>query len=741
MPAGCYGGVVRPRLVAPLLGLLALAAPARGGDEDVEIRPYDGVVWHSVPETWVHFLVRDARTGQPVPGAVIRRHVEMEMSDDATWGPARGEWRTGAHGVFALDCGTTEVGDATSHWTIEAPGYAVTETYGAAGSREIVDLEPPLDRHGVLLDPLGRPARGVLVEWKVGCAHAPALRVARTDANGRYVLRGIEAGGDVCYDGPGVLAAYASDGDLGPLDQPPPVRVADPAITVRGRIVHAPPGVLDLAVVRGRTSSRGPLARVARDGTFVLEGVGEGDELWLDAMGKENYATLDLADFRSGGPLVWDLGPEAPDVPLVPLTVTERYAGGGKPDDLQPPITVAFDAVHGGRRTVLRLSEDADVLDATVELAPGAYDVSVAGDDRLAAAFRRFRTPARRVVVGAPPAPPPTIELEFVEQPRLRMTLTPPPDDGDDDDTFTLDVPGARQHFQAPDVVFLPSDVEAVVRVAGQVRASRVAPVADGVRHVVVDPRPTATIRLRGLADDDDVELAGQRVAELDDDRGVPAIPWTGASGALRLRIDLATGGVAATTLDVPPGPGTVLDVDVATLPRLPAGRVELRGLPEARAWANVSTFDDAGRRVVVDLAPGTTHVEHPAFTPGRWVKVACDDLVEFHRRLVGPSPFVVAVGTATLRLRFPADGGVAPTPDVVVVGVGAGYAWEPEGGWDGPDDASVPRGDVLVNVPHLEAGVHTVLVGVDRGYGSVVLRVRVQDGETREVPVHLPRR
>jgi len=733
---------VLPLVGLPLLGLLALVAPARGGDDDVEIRPYDGVVWNTVPKMWVQFLVRDAQTGRPVAGATIRRHLELDMGDDATWAPARGEWRTDAYGVFTLDCDTTEDGDATSHWSVEAPGYAVTETYGAAGSWEILELKPGLDRHGLLLDAGGRPARGVLVEWKVGCAHAPALRVARTDANGRYVFRGIERSGDVCYDGPGILADYADDADLGPLDQPPPVRLAGPALTLRGRLVNAPSGVLDLAVVRGMTSSRGPLARVARDGTFVLEGVGANDQLWLDAKGKESYAVLDLTDFRHGGPIVWDLAPAA--VPLVTLRVLERYPAG-KPDDFESPLELAFDAVTDGRRTCVAMSTDADVLDATVALAPGAYDVAVPGSGRWSDPFARFRTPPQRIVVAAPPAAPPEVSVTLVEQPRLIVEFAPRP--SDDLTRLVLDLPGLQRSFVPADEVslpvFLPADVEATVRVVGHLRAARVGPPEGGVRRVVVDPRPTATLRVRhlDLGAGDTIELAGQQAPELDEDEGILTFPWTRPGGPVRLRIAFEAGGVVETTIVVPDGPGAVLDVDVATLPRLPAGRIDLRGLPAGGAWSHVATFDDQGRHVVVGIGPKDTFVEHPAFTPGRWLKVVGDGVGDFHRRLSGSSPFVVAVGTATLRLRFPAAGGIAPTPEVDVVGVGAGYACEPEGGWDGPDDGLVPRGDVLVNVPHLEAGEHTVLVGVDRGYGSVALRVRLTDGQTREVTVNLPRR
>ncbi len=727
-------------LALPLLGLFGPLAPARGGEDDVEIRPFDGLVWGGVPAEHVLFLVRDAATRRPISGAIVRRHVEMEMGDDAVWGPARGEWRTDERGLFTLDCATTEDGDAVSHWAIEAPGYAVTETYGAAGSWEVIDLEPPRDLHGVLLDALGRPARGLLVEWKVGCAHAPALRVARTDAQGRFLLQGVGRGGDVCYDGPGILADYALPTAVGPVDLPPPVTVAAPAVTLRGRIVNAPPGVLEQAVVRGMTSSRGPLARVARDGTFVLEGVGEGDEVWLDALSKERYAALDTGDFRPGGPITWDLGPPAPDTAearTVRVAVRERYAAG-KPDDLEGPLGLAFDAVEGGRRTVLDLSEDADVLDATVDLAPGSYDVSVAGDDRLSSAFRRFRTPPQRLEVRAPPAPPPAITIDLIEQPRLEVVFSNPPDD--DELVLHVDVPGARHGFRTGDVVHLPADADALVRVAGHLRAARVAPVERGARQVVVDPRPTAVVRLLGLGANDTLDVQGHfgiEATEPDRLGGAAILRWTGRLGPLRLRVFFEAGGSAETTLAVPDAPGAVLDVDVAALPRRARGRIKL-GDPAA---LTLTTFDDDGNEVHVDVPVGAWLAEHETFTPGRTVRATRDGAVDAVWRLARTSPFRLTLPSATLRLRFPASDDVPPWPSVSVEGVGTRFDPKPER-WERDDDGKdVPRGDAIVTIAGLPAGVMTAYVAPLPGFRAVEVRVRLKDGETREVTVNLPRR
>ncbi len=648
-----------------------VAARVDAGDDDVTIRPYDGPVWGGAPREHVQFLVRDGVTSSPIAGAIVRRHLKEDVGNDATWGPPRGEWRTDAHGLFSLDTATTEEGDADSHWTFDAPGYGALETCGAAGTREILDLEPARDVHGVLLDAKGAPARDVFVEWKMGIATAPALRVARTDADGRYVFRGVGRHGDVCYGGPGICADQAPRTATGPVDLPPPVLVAAPAVTLRGRIVNAPPAVLDRAVVNATTSRRGPLARVGRDGTFVIEGVGEGDALWLDALGQERYAVLETDAFSPGAPLLWDLGPSRARAPLVRVVVREHHPHG-KPEDLETPVRLAFDALADGRRTFVDLSTDADVLDATADLAPGTYRALVVGAERrIPRSFQRFLTSLEPFDLTAAPGTSPEVTIALAAQPRLQVEFSPVPDD--DDFTLTLDVPRARRTFRVRDDVFLPADGDAFVRVEGHVRAARVGPVEHGVRRVVVDPRPTATLRFVGLDRHDAVGVGGhERVQPLRHDRsgGVATLPWTGGPGPLRLRVFFDAGGSAETTLNVPAGPGTVLDVDIASLPRRPRGRVEFAGPAAGVEALLLTTLDEDGRAVYVDVPVGARHADHEVFTSGRTVRVTRDGALPAVVRLAGTGPFRLTLPSATLRLRFPAIDDVGPRRIVTVNGL-----------------------------------------------------------------------
>ncbi len=85
-------------------------------------------------------------------------------------------------------------------------------------------------------------------------------------------------------------------------------------------------------------------------------------------------------------------------------------------------------------------------------------------------------------------------------------------------------MPGARRTFRADtrDDVFLPADADAFVRVEGHLRAARVDPVKDGIRRVVVDPRPTAVVRLLGLGADDTLDVQGHYGIEATE----PARAW-----------------------------------------------------------------------------------------------------------------------------------------------------------------------------------------------------------------------
>lgn len=728
------------RAAAAAVLTLAVAAPARGGDDAVTIRPHEGLVWGDVPVDRVLFLVRDARTRRPVAGAVVRRHLELVMGDDAAWAPPCGEGRTDAHGLFAFDCSRTPEGGETSHWSVDAPGYGVTEVYGGAGAWEVIDLEPSRDVHGVLLDARGAPARGILVEWKVGCAHAPALRVGRTDATGRFVLRGLADpdDGEVCWEGPGVLADYAPRSAVGPVGHPPPVTVAGTAVTVRGRIVNAAPGRLDRAVVRGiGTHERGPLARVARDGTFVMEGAGPGDGWTLEGIAPPRVV-LDLDDVRPDAPVVWDLGPERPEPEPVDVRVVEQWVGG-KPEALVEPVRVAFDGVADGRRRIVELSVMHRVHERTASLPPGTYDVSVSAERLRDAPFVAYTTPRQRVVVPAPPAAPPVVTLGLAPQPRLQVTWVAPPDP---EARFVLSIPGGERTFDADDEVSLPAEVEAFVRPAGTARFARVGPAADGARPVTVDPRPTAVLAFVGLDDDDVVELDGQPWSGGLEPAGHEArLAWPGRPGPHAVRVRLRAGGVAATTVDVPEGPGTVVRVDVATLPRLPAGRLELVGFPADGAAVAVTTFDDDGAPVKLEVAPGSTTVEHPALTAGRVVRILRADDREVVRRLEGSSPFRVRCGTATLRLRVPAGAGGTVAPRIQHVGGEPEVAWAPAGGWAGADRDRSPRGDAVATLRALDAGEHTFLVGAFPALGRVEVRVRLAEGEDREVVVPLPPR
>ena len=65
-------------------------------------RPYPG----HVPELWAErratFLITDERTGKPIEGAVITRHVEMVMGPEG-WGPEADRVVTDAYGLASIE--------------------------------------------------------------------------------------------------------------------------------------------------------------------------------------------------------------------------------------------------------------------------------------------------------------------------------------------------------------------------------------------------------------------------------------------------------------------------------------------------------------------------------------------------------------------------------------------------------------------------------------------------------------
>ena len=409
------------------LGVLAvLISAGRAGEDDAVWRPYAGYV---PGQEWARaavLLVRDARTGEPIEGVRVRRCPEPVYDPESGWGPVWEETFTDEYGLAWVELDKEDVsyfldprtGDWvrhedstwTAHWVVDAPGYAPTEEYGDSVQEEI-DLQPGTDVHGRIVDVFGRPAVGVKVEFKLGCAHAPSLRTGFTDRRGCFALPCIRFNADLCYEGPGVRAQYSAPESFAPTDLDVPTVIADPASAIVGRIVGPPRAWLAEASVQSRTSSRGPVARVSPDGWFRLEGARRREGLWLlhpDGP-DEIEATLSPRDYRPGRPIVWH--PPDPKTEVEPADVTVRVRGL-RPDVWPDSLTIYFDRLRDGRRFRVAAEPDGEsIVEAAGKVPPGTYELSAGWP------FEAFAASPRSVEVKADGNV--TYVLDVEERPRL----------------------------------------------------------------------------------------------------------------------------------------------------------------------------------------------------------------------------------------------------------------------------------------------------------------------------------
>lgn len=309
----------------PVALLLLLAACEREW-----VREYDGSVLSNARPGAV-FLVRDHLTGRPIRGALVRQHVENEIGPDGRWAASIGEGFTDEFGLvtFPLREGLPDF-----HWAVQAQGYAPTESYGT-GIADEIELRPGRTFRGRVLGIDGEPVADALVEWKVGCAHAPSLASARTDATGLFLLDGIDDG-EFVLEGPPGAADYL-DAASGPW--PAPVNQVLPGRTIEGRVRRMDGTAPAWAVVS--SSTRAPRALASRDGRFSLGGFERGPLwVWWDG-GFEEIQD----DFAPGLPAALAVGGrrEASDIAV---RVRPRDATGA------PPVALAihFDGLDDGRR-------------------------------------------------------------------------------------------------------------------------------------------------------------------------------------------------------------------------------------------------------------------------------------------------------------------------------------------------------------------------------------------------------
>jgi len=660
------------------------------------VREYDGVLPRTWPGRVAVFLVRDLRTGRPIEGALVRQHLEWAMGRDGRWAPSVAEARTDEYGLvaFPLD---EETGDF--HWVIRAKGYAPTERYGADVEEE-VDLVPGTRRAGRLLDIDGQPLAGAELEWKLGCAHSPAVASARTDEHGRFVFDGVDKHGDAVFVGGQGVAAYV---DTAPVTMPwrIPTYQIFPGRTIEGRVVRGD-GMPPLwAVVT--TLVRGPCATTAADGTFALPGVGgPGLGIWWNGGLVEA-----LEDYAPGMPVLLHLEGEAEPAP-VPVRVRVRDEEGATPEE---SVTVHFDRVSDGRRFSVEWSSWGEGV-VGIELAPGDYLVRAGGhssshvSEPQPLAIRESSDV--EIVVGRQPTlsiRPPNIAASY--DARWWVVL--------EDASWTIDPAGDEP-------LHLPADGRAWVRVDldGVPHTYEIGPHREGARSVAVRLPGIKFIPVPGGDEGVEAELLSAEA------RPVGSGLATFAAGEQWLRLTHPQRGWALVPLTLPWEAAEVQLRDVAWQPWPDV--VELRVLdPDGRPAGGIAV---TGLDLPTDPAwpwPGEerTETDEEGIFRARWlrdgtyVRIVAPDAVPLRTQLAGRPPYEIRLGSATVEVDL------SEFTDGACLLDGWPVAADHEG---------------RVTLRGVTAGEHVLVAGAN-GRRCLAHLLVLREGETRRLKPRLPRR
>jgi len=474
--------------------ILLIIAPTAGASPD-DIRPWGGHLPGAVAENRAVVQVFDAVTGRPVEGASVR------VFDEAVGVGFLGApllWKT-VTDEFGLASFPWKVRPRDAHWVFDAPGYAVMEEYGSFPPDHVWML-PGGEIRARLLDPFGRPAAGVHVELFLGCGRSPAVRIARTTAEGLFRFRGVRPRrGYLWFRMAGAFAEYADVPANGGAVTTRPGRTVTGIVTDReGQPVAG-------VVVASTQTHRGPATTTGVDGRFRLDGVDPSEGVWLhhdSYAGMERpfvYLEEDEIPFQPGRDIFLRLvvPPSevesddyfeflAPGAIAVPVRVTDAGTGEDLPD---VPFRLVSEKTGLGVVDDEETDEEYDPTGRRVVMVPpGRYRV-MSGDP-----FDVYRVvpPAKTVVV--PEGKPSPITAVAVRNPVLHVAGAP----GNAFDLeFLLLVPGAWTSFEPgsdADPVHLPPEGAAVVRARdpddGTVRHFPVGPVKEGVRTATVSWKP-----------------------------------------------------------------------------------------------------------------------------------------------------------------------------------------------------------------------------------------------------------
>ena len=297
-----------------LLVLALLLAPAPAPASEEEGRPWEGFlpdpgqcgpgVEDGPPGSeWFGVRVLDAATGRPVPGARWVRTPEAIHEGNLRHDAVMAMAVANGDGIARMRSeGWRNVGD--SHWLVLADGYAPAHEYAVVPETEVL-LERGQPFRGVLLDPMGRPAAGGVVEFLGGCSHGTAALRAEAAADGSFAIPPHGRGGQYWIEGPGIASDLLAADNPCSLGSRPGVVVAPEAgLRFEGRVVDVLGRPVAGCVVRCWNEQRGPTAMTGSDGRFVIDGCGDGNLLLYP----ENDGTGDASD--------WNVGDGRPGVPM-----------------------------------------------------------------------------------------------------------------------------------------------------------------------------------------------------------------------------------------------------------------------------------------------------------------------------------------------------------------------------------------------------------------------------------------
>ncbi len=668
----------------PLL-LLAAALAVQDGESE---RPWNGLLPDPDQEfgdeehrgsDWLATRILDAATGQPIPGARLLRTPEWIDESRLRHDMVMSEGIADADGIARVPAdGHLHRGD--SHWLAVAPGYAPTEDYGPCPDPEML-LARGIPMSFRVLDPLGRPVQGAVLEFLGGCSHGTAGARAVAGADGVATFSHLEQGsGQLWVYGPGIESDLRPLPDDDSLGTRPDDLVTEFGSRYEGRVVDLLGEPVPGCVVRAYNEQRGPTAMTGLDGRFVLEGA-EGAHLTffpaVDLLPDSQERWID--DVHPGTPFTVVSTSAGVIRPERTATVVVRARDpGGK-----PVADVSFALVHReSGRGPGGTTEEEEGEDEEVDVAPGTY--RVLPDDPFGA--YTFDPAEVRAAAGE------TAVLVLPVRPQARLRIRGEfPESAD----LTIAVEGTEDSLMREEDGWspaVPARGTAVLRVEVDERPPfffPVGPEKDGFREVVVElPAPRRFPVPPGAKD---ARLLHGTRAVLTFEEG--GFLCTDASGPLMLRWKDRDGITGECPAMDRPGAGVLGRTVVRTVTVRALGTGE-----DGKEAVFHEEETEPGEMVVVDRAGWRT------------------------LRVVAPERDLdLRWGTAALRLTLLQDARIPADPLVLV----DGEVYDAPGG--------------VLHLRGLEPGPHRVVAAIrDEVGGGRELRLVLKEGETRERTVTL---